>query len=375
MSTVIVRYGQAVSDNHIELPVSEPYDASPDDQTPLGRRITLSEIAQHAGVSLKTASRAVNGEVNVAEATRDRVLEAAAELGFELNRAASMLARGVATNAVGLITGDLANPFYSALAKGVERRLRTVGWELVVASSDEDPEQERRLVDSLLLRQVSALVLVSTNQHHRYLAAVQRRGVPVVFVDRRGVGIDADAVVIDNRAGARAGVEHLIEQGYRRIAFLGDLAPLETHRQRLAGFRDGISASVAEVEAVIREDAHDVSQAERLTRALMAEDRRPDALFASNNRITIGVLHALQDEHPRPAVLGFDDFEAADLLDVSVLRHDPVGMGVAAADLAVRQGRRHADTTEIVMPVTLVARGSTRPRMSTPRPGETSSQQ
>lgn len=327
---------------------------------PGGGAPTLEQVAALAKVSLKTASRAVNGERYVAEATRARVLDAAHELGFQLNRTASMLARGVASNVVGLITGDLANPFYSALAKGIEQELRSTGAQLTVASSDEEPDRERALVNEMVNRQqVRALVLVSTVEDHRDMQAVQMRGVPVVFVDRIGVGIDADSVLLDNVGGSRIATEHLIAGGHRSIGFIGDLSRLATHRERFSGFSEAMTQAGLDPGRFARHGAHNVTTAREAARSLLTGPEQPTAVFASNNRITIGTISAMSELGSQPAIVGFDDFELADVLGITVVSHSTVEMGRTAGRLALDgMGLRRSEPTTVVMETSLLVRGS-----------------
>lgn len=324
-------------------------------------RATLTDVAAEAGVSLKTASRAVNGEPYVSAGTRDRVLAAARALGFQLNAGASLLARGITSSFVGLVTGDLANPFYAALAKGVESELRSHGMQVTLASSDESPETERALVDELARRQVRAVLVVSTLDDHGSYAALQQRGIPVVFVDRAGTGLDADSVVIDNEGGGRTAAAHLLAAGHRRIAFLGDYDRLPTYRERLAGFRAALAEAGVDADALVRAGAHDLDTASALTRTLLALPEAPTAIFASNNRATIGALRELGriDAARRPALVGFDDFDLAEYAGVTVVRHDPVEMGCSAARLALARLDEHGTPPQqLVLPTELVARGS-----------------
>jgi LacI family transcriptional regulator len=324
---------------------------------------TLVDVAERAGVSLKTASRAVNGEPHVADATRQKVAKAALELGFQLNSMASLLKRGIRSSFIGLVTGDLANPFYSSLAKGVERELRTQGLQLVVSSTDESGERERVLVEELIARQVRALVVVSTHESNDTLRAAQDRGIPVVFVDRPAVDLTADSVVLDNRAGARLAVEHLIAAGHRRIGFIGDYSRLPTHRQRLDGYLDAVrslgEAGAQDPRALVRENFHDAVGARGAAAELLSLPVPPTALFTSNNRVTIGALTAFRGRPVAPALVGFDDFDLSDVLGVTVVSHDPVEMGAQAArlvleNLEMRQPRGEA----VVLPVRLIERGS-----------------
>ncbi len=322
-------------------------------------RPTLLDVAGRAGVSLKTASRALNGETYVADGTRTRVLVAAREMGYQLNRTASLLARRIDASVVGLITADLANPFYSALAKGMEHELRAHGTQLIVASSDEQPDRERELLAELVVRQVRAVVLVSTIDDHRALASVQARGIPIVFADRVGVGIDADSVILDNRLGSRIAVQHLVAGGHTSIGFVGDLSRLQTDRERFDGFISAMQDAGLDPARSVRHEAHDSAAARDATRELLTQPDPPTALFTSNNRITIGALHALKELQARTALVGFDDFELADLLGITVIAHDPVEMGRTAAGLALRAVKdRPTRPSRIVMPTQLIPRGS-----------------
>jgi LacI family transcriptional regulator len=210
---------------------------------------------------------------------------------------------------------------------------------LITGSCEEDAERERELVLRLLRRSVDALLIVPASSDHRYLLPEINVGTPVVFLDRPPRGIDADAVVFDNVGGARDGVAHLLRHGHERIAFVGDPPSMYTASERLAGYRTALrEAGIAPNEELVRVGSHDASAAERAARELLAlpADRRPTALFTANNRNTIGALRALRDGDGTMALVGFDDFELADMLPipVTVVRHDPEAMGRIGADLA-----------------------------------------
>lgn len=320
---------------------------------------TLVDVAARAGVSLKTASRAVNGEPHVADATRRRVVAAADQLGFRLNSQASLLRRGLRPGVVGFVMGDLRNPFYSAIAKGLEVGARASGLQLTVASTDEDPDRERDLVAELVDRQVRALVVVSTRERHADLEGVRQRGIRLVFVDRPPVGLDADAVLLDDEGGARRAVESLLARGHRRIGFVGDFSRLPTHRDRLHGYAAAMEAAGIEGHRRwVREDRHDAASARGGVRELLELPEPPTALFTSNNRVTIGALSALRGFAAPPALVGFDDFDLADVLGVTVVAHDPVELGRRAADLALGPAPADGAPRRVVLPTELVHRGS-----------------
>jgi LacI family transcriptional regulator len=321
-------------------------------------RPTMRDVALRAGVSLKTVSRVINDEPGVAVATAARVGDAIDALGFQRNDLARSLRQGVSSSTLGLVIEDVANPFYSAIAQAVEAAARERGYLLITASCEEDPERERELVHALLRRRVDALLLVPASHEHGYLAD----GTPVVFLDRPPVGLDADCVLLDNLGGARQAVEHLLAQGHERIAMVGDTAALFTATERLAGYRQALDdAGVPVREELIRLGTHDAAQAERVVRELLElpPGRRPTAFFAGNNRNAVGALRALRDVADRPALVGFDDFELADLVGATVVRHDSQQMGAQAAALAFeRLDGADRPPRRVVLPTELVIRGS-----------------
>ena len=327
---------------------------------PTVRRPTLTQVAALAGVSLKTASRALNREPNVAPSTGQRVQNAAELLGYRLNGIARELRRGATSALIGLVSGDLANPFYSAVASGIERELRQHGLLLVTANNDEDPELERSLVDAFLERRVRALLIIPSGDDDEYLAAEGSHGVPFVFLDRAPAGMDADAVLIDNVGGARSAAEHLLAGGHRRIALVADLARMSPQRGRIDGFVAAMRAAGNTAwEPYVRTDIHDVRHAERAVRDLLALDPAPTAFFTTNNRLTTGALRALRDVAEPPALVGFDDFDLADVLGTTVVAHDMTAIGREAARLAHQRISGHTGPARtIVISTSIIARGS-----------------
>src|SRR4051794_2770683 len=326
----------------------------------------MRHVAELAGVSLKTGSRGVNCEPGVATATALRVSEAVDRLGFQRNDLARSLRQGGASATLGLVIEDVANPFYSAIAQAVVAAARARAYMVITGSCEEDPDRERDLVLALLRRRVDALLLVPTARmrDHAWLARELGAGTPVVFLDRPPQRLDADTVVLDNRGGARMAVEHLLAQGHRRIAYVADPGELFTAAERLAGYRAAMAAADVRVsDELLRLGSHDAGQAEGAVRELLAlpPGRRPTAIFTGNNRHTVGALRALRGLEREIALVGFDDFELAELLAVptTVVRHDSERMGAEAAALAF--GRLDGDGSpphRVVVATQLVARGS-----------------
>jgi LacI family transcriptional regulator len=325
-------------------------------------RPTMIDVAEMAGVSLKTVSRVINEEQGVRAETATRVREAVRVLGYRANDTARNLRRRQRPATVGLVIEDVRNPFYSSIARAVEELARLHGHMVVIANSNEDPTEEQKAVGTLLERQITGLLIVPAGSDHGYLLEEIRHGTVVVFMDRPAQGVRADEVLIDNMGGARHATEHLLARGHRRIGVVGDPPTVYTVVERVGGFRQAMSAARVSVdESLIRLGGRDVAQAEAATRELLSMADPPTAVFTTNNRASIGVVRALRGREGTVALVGFDDFELADMLPVpvTVVKHDPAEMGRTAAELLF--GRLSGDERppqRIVLPTLLVPRGS-----------------
>jgi LacI family transcriptional regulator len=321
----------------------------------------MRDVAERAGVSLKTVSRVINAEAGVATTTAERVGEAIAALGFQRNDLARSLRHGLSSSTLGLVIEDVANPFYSAVAQAVETAARARGFLLITASAREDAERERELVSALVGRRVDALLIVPAGADQRYVDTMRGR-TAFVYIDRPPGGLEADTVLLDDAGGARAAVEHLLARGHRRIACVADRAEVYTARERVAGYEAALAAAGVAVDPeLIRPGSQDAVQAERVVTELLGlpADRRPTAVFSANNRNTIGALHALAGREDEVALVGFDDFELADLLGITVVRADAGQLGARAAHLAfARLDGDERAPQRVTIPTEIVERGS-----------------
>jgi LacI family transcriptional regulator len=326
------------------------------------RRATMNDVARLAGVSIKTVSRVVNDEPGVHPATAERVLAAIDQLGFRRNLSARNLRRGSSTGTIGLVLEDVANPFYSGVTRAVEEISRLRGRQVITGSSDEDPARERELALEFCSRRVDGLLIVPAGLQHGYLVPEMRAGTPVVFLDRPAGDVVADTVLVDNIGGTIEAVSHLAAHGHRRIAFLGDAPDIFTANERLRGYREGcVRSGVGYQEDLVVMGPHDERSIAAALHRLGGYREPPTALVTGNNRITVYVLRALAGTVDRPALVGFDDFELADLLSppVTVIAHDASALGKAAGDLLfARLDGDSSPPRRVVLPVRLVPRGS-----------------
>lgn len=328
-------------------------------------RPTLRDVAALAGVSIKTASRVINEENGVAPDKVLAVRHAVETLGYRTNHSASSLRRADRrTAAVGAVLENLANPYCAEVLRALEDVAREQGVLIIAGSVDGDAERELELVRAFSSRRADALVLVPISENQGYLGRELEAGTPVVFIDRPPTGYAADAVVTDNAEGAARAVEHLAASGHRRITFLGDNPRLSTARDRHRGFVEAMaSLGLPVVPELVAHDLHSHDLAEAAIERVLALKEPPTALFTGRKAITLEAVRCLQRRglERRVALVGFDDFPMADLVQpgVTVMAQDPTRIGRAAAEILF--ARLAGDTSPpriSVVRTRLVRRGS-----------------
>lgn len=325
----------------------------------------MREVAARAEVSVKTVSRVVNDEPGVSPSLIERVRAAIEELDFQPNAGARSLRRADHRSAsIALLLEDVANPFSAAVQRAVENVAVPRGVMVFSASLDEDPTRERTLAREFSARHTDGLIIAPAGDDQSYLATELRAGTPVVCVDREVHNLAADSVVATNTLGAAEGIRHLIAAGHRRIAFLGDSSSIVTARQRYAGYEQALGEAGIPIDpSIVLYNVRDSATADSAITSMLSRPNAPTALFTAQNLITIGAVRALRRlgrEHTT-ALVGFDDFQLADLLTpgVTVVAQDPIAMGRFAADLLFARIDGTATTPGVyLVPTALIRRGS-----------------
>ncbi|TDD53604.1 LacI family DNA-binding transcriptional regulator [Saccharopolyspora elongata] len=329
---------------------------------------TISDVATRAGVSTATVSRALNGKSTVDPALAARVLAAAAELGYRPNGPARNL-RKQETAVLALIISDVENPFFTAIARGVEDVAHAAGYSVVLCNSDDEPDKEREYVDVALQERVAGVLLSPTGRGDS-AELLSRNNTPVVAVDRPLPNSAADTVLVDTRLAAKEATLHLAEQGYRRIGCLTGPSGVLTADDRLAGYRDGLrAAKLPAPTALVRRSEFKAPGAKQAARTLLTQDDPPDAVLVANSMMAVGVLETCTELGLRPGrdigVVAFDDAPWATLLDppLTVVAQPAYDMGAIAAQLLLdRISGERTDMTTTTLSAHLVTRGSsTRP--------------
>lgn len=307
-------------------------------------RPTLRDVARHARVSVASASRVLNGSTAVGADMSARVQAAISALDYRPNGVASSLRRrDQSTATVGLVLADVANPFYSAVAAAAERVAERNASLLITASSNENAEREQRLISTLTARRVDGLLVCPAGDQHAFLKSEVHRGTPVVFLDRPPSGVDADVVLMENRAGSRRLVEYLLRRGHRRIGVVAFRDDEYTSSERVAGYYQALDdAGVKRKPGLVMRDCFNSLRATQATHDLLDLREPPSAIFAYNNRTALGVLRVVKDRHASVEVVCFDDLEYGSLLDppVTVSAHQSRRDGPSRGGVALRADRR-----------------------------------
>ncbi|HLM22997.1 MAG TPA: LacI family DNA-binding transcriptional regulator [Propionibacteriaceae bacterium] len=327
-------------------------------------RATIRDVAALAGVGTKTVSRVINDEANVSPQTRARVQRAVLALNFKPNQGAGSLRRSDRkTLTLGLLLDAVDNPFSALINRAVESVAYLRDTAVLAASSDNDPERERIMVDAFARRRVDGLILNTVTEDQGYLQAEREQGTPLVFVDRPPTGLVADAVITNNYEAAIDATQHLVSHGHRHIAHVGDESATSTAWARLRGFSDAVAQAGLTNTSRQVNGLRSEHESYAAVHGLMQLDNPPTAVFTSHYLLTLGAIRALHDLQleERTALIGFDDIVLADLVRpaITVMAQDPTRLGTLAAERIF--ARLDGDTSPVqtvVVPAKLIARGS-----------------
>ena len=325
---------------------------------------TMRDVAEHAGVSAKTVSRVLRNDRYVSDAVRVRVNAAINDLQYVPNMLAVSFRTGHDA-VIGVAVPDIADPFFAQIVHSVEVEARERRTAVIVTSLGYQPEFEQGAVEALLQRQVLGLIACPISPDQSYLVPWVRR-TPMVFVDRAPAKLTADCVIEDDAGGAHLATTHLLDEGHRRIAFIGDAYGAPTTTQRLKGYVGALADfGIAFDERLVYRGETTAPAIDTALATLAGLSEPPSAVFSSNARCTLSVYPALQRLGGRGmALVSFGDFPMAASLEpsVTVIDQDPAAVGKFAAErLFVRIGepaKRLRRRT--VLPVSLTERDSCR---------------
>ena len=306
-------------------------------------KINIKDVAKKAGVSTATVSRVLGDFPGVRDKTRKKVLKAVSELNYEINAVARNL-RQKKTNSIGIIVGNVLSQFYSVIAKSVEDMANKFGYNTILCNGDENPEKELNYLKVLNSNRVDGIILTPTGKNSEYVQHLINSRTKVVLLDRLIEGVDCDAVLVDNANGAYKAVKHLIDQGYRKIGIVGGYLDRTTGAERLNGYLKAIEeAGITKDDSLIKIGNFKKESGRRLTRELLKQSNRPEAIFTTNIDMSMGALIAIKEMGLTiPDDIGivcFDDSDWALILEpsITVIRQPVYQLGSTAAELLIKK--------------------------------------
>jgi LacI family transcriptional regulator len=331
---------------------------------------TMKDIARDLGVSVVTVSKALHNHSDISEPTRKRVLQRMKELNYQPNLSARALATG-RTSLIGLIVPDLVHSFFAQVARGLSAKLSAQGYSLIISSSDENVQLEKREIDQMLARRVDALILASTQSDINSFQKLRERGLPFVFLDRKIPGFAANFVGVDDVLTGTIATKHLIDIGCKTIAHIAG-SNVSTAIDREAGYANTLAEHGLSLppEYIVRsargDEAGDRAGYEGMQQ-LLKLSRRPDGVFCCNDPIATGAMKAILEAGLRIpqdiAIVGCGNVHYGDLLRIPLtsVDQDSVGLGASSAKLALNiiKQKSGANPKTILLPSKLIIRAST----------------
>jgi LacI family transcriptional regulator len=308
--------------------------------------VSIREVAAHAGVSVGTVSNVLNRPEIVARATRSRVHAAIKTLGFVRNESARQLRAG-RSRTIGLVVLDVANPFFTDVARGVEDEAAASGLAVILCNTDERLDKEQRYLELLEEHRVQGILITPVADADSRLVPLQRRGTPVILVDSKSPSGSQCSVAVDDVLGGQTAMAHLLAAGHERITYVGGPIQLRQVADRLDGARialQQVGGTAADLQ-VIETGALNVAAGQRAG-AQIAElpaQRRPTAVFCANDLVALGLLQEMTRRQIRVpddlAIVGYDDIEfaAAAAVPLSSVRQPRQELGRMAAQLLLEE--------------------------------------
>lgn len=330
--------------------------------------VSVKDVAARAGVSIGTVSNVLNSPDKVATATARRVRSAIDALGYVRNDAARQLRAG-RSRAIGLVVLDVSNPFFAEMARGAEDEAAKAGFSVIVANSAEQEQRELAHLDLFDEQRVHGVLVTPVGRVDERLLRLRERGIPAVLVDRLSTDTSFSSVSVDDVLGGRMAAAHLIEQGARRVAYVSGPLQLRQVRERLEGAADAVAAHADVTLQVVDADALTLAAGHvaGVQLAQLDANSRPDAIFAANDLLAIGVLQALVAARIRVPqdvmLIGYDDieFSQSTVVPLSSVRQPAADIGASGVCILLDQATNpQVSPRHVVYQPTLVPRASTK---------------
>lgn len=307
------------------------------------KRTTLKEVAMLAGVSTATVSNALNGKKFVSKEIREKIDKAIQELNYQPNILAKSL-RVKESKIIGVLISDIANPFFSNVVRGIEEVLYQRNYSVLLCNTDSSVEKERKYINTLIGQRVDGLIVSSAGNTGDYFRSLNKAGIPIVFLNRCPEFMNNDVIMTNNIQGSYSATEHLIRHGYSKIAIIKGPSTISTGKDRYVGYSRALEDyGMTEFAELVKEGEFTVESGYAKMKELMEQEMKPDAVFVSNNLMTLGAYKFLKESHieipGQVALLGYDDTEWSDIVDppITTVRQPAYDLGANAAKLLLNR--------------------------------------
>ncbi|MDO7880742.1 LacI family DNA-binding transcriptional regulator [Salinibacterium soli] len=332
-------------------------------------RVGIREVATLAEVSLGTVSHYINHPDKVSPEKRERIQRAIDQLGFVRNNAAWQLRLG-RSGTIAYIAPDVSNPFFATIAEGVEQRAATHDLSVFISNSNRSRAREDAYLELFESQRVQGMLVSSHHPIDDRLAQIRSRGIPSVLIGQRAADPTQPSVSIDDVTGGHMAVQHLLELGRRRVAFVGGPLGIRQVADRLEGANSAVREVPGAVLEIVNGTNRTIAEGREIGRAILARpaDARPDAVFAVNDLLALGILQVLVHGGIRVpediALVGYDDIEfgEASIIPLTTIRAPHEGFGFAAVDLlvdAMSDEPRPDAPKQVIFQPELIVRAST----------------
>ena len=328
-------------------------------------QVTIRDVAEAAGFSVNTVSRALNDKPDVSEKTKRTILGVATQMGYRPNKRARSL-RLNKTQMIGVIVADIANPYFGAIVKGIEGEARKYDYSVILQNTDENYSQETKAIRVVLEEQVDGIILSPTQKEKETVKYLVKLGVPLVLISRFFSDLPTNYVVSDDVQGGYLATEHLIQAGHKKIAMINGPLHISSAVERFEGYRKALNQYRIKLDSsLIMQGAVTMQDGYNAAKSLLKLDSRPSAIFAFSDFVAFGVMRAIREDNLKipedVAIIGYDDNQFAACAEVPLTTiHVPKDkIGINAVRALKEQFDDDHSMMQLKIPVSLVVRSST----------------
>jgi len=338
-------------------------------------KVTENDIAKMAGVSQTTVSRVLNDHPSVKDSTRQKVLSAIKEIGFTPDP----IARSMVTNrtgTIGLIVGDISNPFYAETAKIIIGIARINGYDVILCDTDHDSDSLQKEIKMLLNRRVDGIMIASVNRWDTYVSELYKTGFPIILFNRTTDDSKLHSVILDNERGAQIAVSHLVNLGHKRISFISGPSKYSTFYQRLEGYKLALEKHYLPfTEEMVFHENLSYKEIEKFVRNIFSINDPPTSFFASSDHMAIFVMNAVARiglKVPEEiSIIGFDDIDISSnpYINLTTISQQKKKMAISALEILlslIENEEPMKKPIQVTIAPELIIRGTTAMKQSIP---------